>query len=376
MDDSFFLTEFAPLGLTLERIGPFQDRVEFFDFRDLPGQPSNYCLLLSANGRGKTHIMEVMVALMGRLGQKTDAPPGPFGFEPLDKGEGRAQLDFRVSYARNGNYHSAVFSIFGGRADAEVWFKPWTQDLLEEVDATEWWHFGVIRRLGNDYKWVGLQDTATYRFISWILDAVGENVGKFCGSPLTMPTMIYFPAYRDIVPLPEDERRAIEPPQDWNYRPLHVFRREGNQWRESLDNLLVWLMWLDDGRYRAALDMVNEYVLEESGKELIGIPDRNELVAKVKCGSTDRIHRLDQLSSGEKSLIQIFLRMGAHMTEIEHSSAGEPIGNIEIHGAALTATTILEQEVPNLIDEIPVIAVAAALAQGRQSQADYIKAVE
>ena len=48
-----------------------------------------------------------------------------------------------------------------------------------------------------------------------------------------------------------------------------------------------------------------------------------------------------------------------------HESEGEPIGNIEIHGAPLKATTILESEVPNLIDEIPVIAVAAALAEGR-----------
>jgi 3-phosphoshikimate 1-carboxyvinyltransferase len=53
------------------------------------------------------------------------------------------------------------------------------------------------------------------------------------------------------------------------------------------------------------------------------------------------------------------------MTEIVHHSEGEPIGNIEIHGARLKGTTILASEIPNLIDEIPVIAVAAALAEGR-----------
>ncbi|MCU0750177.1 MAG: 3-phosphoshikimate 1-carboxyvinyltransferase, partial [Akkermansiaceae bacterium] len=35
------------------------------------------------------------------------------------------------------------------------------------------------------------------------------------------------------------------------------------------------------------------------------------------------------------------------------------------HGAPLKGTTIFESEVPNLIDEIPVIAVAAALASGK-----------
>jgi 3-phosphoshikimate 1-carboxyvinyltransferase len=56
--------------------------------------------------------------------------------------------------------------------------------------------------------------------------------------------------------------------------------------------------------------------------------------------------------------------MGAKITEVEHGSDGEPIGNIEIHGTKLKGTTLLPEEIPNLIDEIPVIAVAAALAEG------------
>jgi len=71
------------------------------------------------------------------------------------------------------------------------------------------------------------------------------------------------------------------------------------------------------------------------------------------------------LNPTRTAILRVLSRMGAHMKEIVHQSGGEPIGNIEIQGASLTATTILEEEVPNLIDEIPVIAVAAALAQGR-----------
>lgn len=70
------------------------------------------------------------------------------------------------------------------------------------------------------------------------------------------------------------------------------------------------------------------------------------------------------LNPTRTAILKVLSRMGAHMTEVVHNSDGEPIGNIEIHGAKLTATTILEEEVPNLIDEIPVIAVAAALAEG------------
>ena len=71
------------------------------------------------------------------------------------------------------------------------------------------------------------------------------------------------------------------------------------------------------------------------------------------------------LNPTRTAILKVLSRMGAHMSEIVHNSTGEPIGNIEIHGAALTGTTIYIEEVANLIDEIPVIAVAAALAQGR-----------
>ncbi len=70
------------------------------------------------------------------------------------------------------------------------------------------------------------------------------------------------------------------------------------------------------------------------------------------------------LNPTRTAILKVLSRMGAHMTEIVHQSNGEAIGNIEIHGAALTGTTIFIHEVPNLIDEIPVIAVAAALANG------------
>lgn len=70
------------------------------------------------------------------------------------------------------------------------------------------------------------------------------------------------------------------------------------------------------------------------------------------------------LNPTRTAILKVLSRMGAHITEILHSSDGEPIGNIEIHGAALKGTTLLPEEIPNLIDEIPVIAVAAALATG------------
>lgn len=71
------------------------------------------------------------------------------------------------------------------------------------------------------------------------------------------------------------------------------------------------------------------------------------------------------LNPTRTAILNVLARMGAKMIETPHQTDGEPIGDIEIHGAPLAGTTILVSEVANLIDEIPVIAVAAALAQGR-----------
>ncbi len=70
------------------------------------------------------------------------------------------------------------------------------------------------------------------------------------------------------------------------------------------------------------------------------------------------------LNPTRTAILNVLSRMGAHIHEALHSSAGEPIGHLEIQGANLTGTTVKPAEIPNLIDEIPVIAVAAALASG------------
>ena len=44
--------------------------------------------------------------------------------------------------------------------------------------------------------------------------------------------------------------------------------------------------------------------------------------------------------------------------------AGEPAGDLEIRSAELTATGIEAAEVPSLIDELPLFALAAGMARG------------
>jgi len=71
------------------------------------------------------------------------------------------------------------------------------------------------------------------------------------------------------------------------------------------------------------------------------------------------------LNPTRTGIIDVLVRMGARIREvIESSLHGEPIGNLDIKGSKLRATEIRGAEIPNVIDEIPILAVAAALAEG------------
>lgn len=64
------------------------------------------------------------------------------------------------------------------------------------------------------------------------------------------------------------------------------------------------------------------------------------------------------------AIIAVLQRMGSRIEVRPTVERGEPMGDIEVLGSSLVGTDIREEEVPNLIDEIPAIAVAAALAKG------------
>jgi len=71
------------------------------------------------------------------------------------------------------------------------------------------------------------------------------------------------------------------------------------------------------------------------------------------------------LNPTRTGIIKVLERMGAKIkVHPTNSGAGEPAGDVEVLGGALTGTTIAGAEIPNVIDEIPVLAVAAALADG------------
>lgn len=71
------------------------------------------------------------------------------------------------------------------------------------------------------------------------------------------------------------------------------------------------------------------------------------------------------LNPTRTGVIHVLQRMGAKIAATELSSSGEPRGDVIIKGGLLQGTTIGGEEIPNVIDELPILAVAGALAQGK-----------
>jgi len=72
------------------------------------------------------------------------------------------------------------------------------------------------------------------------------------------------------------------------------------------------------------------------------------------------------LNPGRIGFVGVLERMGARIEVAPRGeSAGEPFGDITVRASSLRATEIRPDEIPSCIDELPVLAVAAAAATGR-----------
>lgn len=71
------------------------------------------------------------------------------------------------------------------------------------------------------------------------------------------------------------------------------------------------------------------------------------------------------LNPRRTALLDVMKRMGADIEVTVMEELGDPYGTIKVRGAQLKGTVIEGDEIPNLIDEIPIITVAGALAEGK-----------
>ncbi len=88
------------------------------------------------------------------------------------------------------------------------------------------------------------------------------------------------------------------------------------------------------------------------------------VAALITPGSDLTIESL-ALNPTRLGFIEVLRRMGANI-EIEQTEerCGEPVGEVRVRAGALVATSIVGDEIPNVQDEIPALAIAAAFADG------------
>jgi 3-phosphoshikimate 1-carboxyvinyltransferase len=84
-------------------------------------------------------------------------------------------------------------------------------------------------------------------------------------------------------------------------------------------------------------------------------------------GSELRIHDVN-LNPTRTGFLDVLERMGARIAVYNRrTSGGEPVSDLEVHSAELTATEVEPGEVPNMVDELPLFALVAAVAHGESA---------
>lgn len=292
--------------LTLDQVGPFQEQVTSFDFIDIlapadaEARPANLYMLLAKNGYGKTTVLECIHGLFGLL---ADPPIGRF-VEPT--AVGRVQADFRVVWRRDRQEETVLLSMWTGTPDPL-----YTPDdvRLEGVSGeTRWERIYLVRGAGGPTVADGTSDDGLQLYRQ-IRAQVGEAPSALLGASQMLPTVLFFPADRRVVA--PSGAHAIERPHNWGYQPAQTFQSDGPEWRDSIDNLLVWLDWLGDGRLEDLLEYVNPQLFATDQKSLEK-PQRETLASSVN--TPNGRHPLSGLSHGERALLQLFVRVACHMT--------------------------------------------------------------
>ena len=73
------------------------------------------------------------------------------------------------------------------------------------------------------------------------------------------------------------------------------------------------------------------------------------------------------IGAGRTGVLDVLERMGARVAMFNRrtTDAGEPVADLEIAHAELSATSIRPEEIPSLVDELPILALAGCVAHGR-----------
>ncbi|MFU3762264.1 AAA family ATPase [Pseudomonas aeruginosa] len=296
-------TRFELLELTLLDLGALRGQ-RSFRFRNEEGEPTNVFMIMGTNGAGKTTVLEAIYAGMRLLDAREHDSTG---IDDIDRKSGGLQLDARVALDDGSRSKLYLLSISVGRPGL---LKRWTDEELAQAGVERQIVLSFRSRIsGPGLERSAESDPEAVAFAEAILERAGEPPAALFDVANGYPSVLYFPSDRGIR-RPPDAGRAITRPAGLYYQAAHRFDADGQSWDASIDNLFVWFAWLADGREEECRDLVNRLVFR--GVKRLGAVDRPSLSVPVEVESGT--HRIDQLSSGERQLVQLIVRIASHVT--------------------------------------------------------------
>ncbi|MRX08135.1 AAA family ATPase [Pseudoduganella sp. FT25W] len=297
-------TQFRLAGLTLVDMGALRG-ITKFNLLSPKGEPINIYLVMGPNGAGKTTILDAIFGAMRLLQAREHAA---IGIDAIDTQDAGLQLDALVTLDDGARSRMYLLSIVAGTPGL---LRSWTDQELQDVGADTQIVL-MYKPRPSDQVVVRSPESHSeaIEFSEAIIERMGEQTQGLFDVGNGFPTVLYFPSDRGIRRPPE-QARAVTRPDGLGYRPAQRFDADGATWASSIDNLFVWFTWLDDKRDVSCRELVNELIFRKTKK--LKAVDRPSLTVPVEVegGAT---HRLDQLSSGERQLVQFVVRVASHMT--------------------------------------------------------------
>ncbi len=297
-------TKFQLAGLTLMDVGALRGLTNF-NLMSGQGEAVNIYLIMGPNGAGKTTVLESIYTAMHLLDAREHRC---VGMDAIDQHGGGLQLDALVTLDDGDRSRPYILSIVAGEPGL---LRNWTEAQLAEVGADSQIMLVYKRRAGDTaYVRSAESNPEAVSFSETILEGLGSQPAALFDIGNGFPTVLYFPSDRGIRRPPERDR-AVTRPEGLGYQAAHRFDADGATWASSIDNLFVWFTWLGDGREELCRELVNSLIfrnqkhLRPVHRPTLSVP------VEVEDGVT---HRLDQLSSGERQLVQLVVRVASHMT--------------------------------------------------------------
>lgn len=301
-------TLFSLVGLHLADVGPLRGTTSL-GFLDADGVPNDLYLMMGPNGAGKTTILEAIFCVMALLEHQVDR--SGYGMAALDSGAGGVQLDARVVLDDGLRARPYLLSIVAG---APGLLHVPSEEAIRRAEADEHIVLQFHKTgIGNAVARTPTSHRLAAAFHDAVIRHVGEAPKDLFEGAAGYPTVLYFPSNRGIGRPPAEE--SVLRPETLAYAPARRFDTDGGLWSESLDNLFVWFAWLagaDDKRDVRCRDLVTRLVFQDK-KQLLPV-DRERLFVPVRLRDTGEQHRLHELSSGERQLVQLVVRIASHMS--------------------------------------------------------------